>query len=125
MTWSFLQIRDGFFESDRLVGTYCGTDGPPTFISSTNTLHVVFRTDGDTGDAGFTLQYEAVNSESYTIERARDVRFIHVTCLISSNMVRYIRGTRIINMKLYFRANIELELQKSNNYAATIRIHLF
>ena len=60
---STLQIRDGLYEMDPLVGTYCGTATPPDFTSSSNFLYVRFRTDDGLARRGFTANFSAAESK--------------------------------------------------------------
>ena len=53
----YLQIYDGMSTEDALVGTYCGSDVPPAFTSSSNALYVVFHTDVSVTHTGFNATY--------------------------------------------------------------------
>ena len=42
---------------DPLIGTYCGSNIPPVFTSTSNILYVQFYTDVSIGGAGFNASY--------------------------------------------------------------------
>ena len=60
------------FESDPLIGVYCGSTGPPAITSASNALYVRFVSDSSEGGTGFTLNYVAVNRTYTNVKRARD-----------------------------------------------------
>jgi hypothetical protein len=49
-----------------VVGTYCGTDLPDVFISTTNQIHVEFHTDWSSTGQGFLLNWEATSDGPIT-----------------------------------------------------------
>jgi cubilin len=44
-------------DEDPLIGTYCGSNIPPVFTSTSNILYVQFYTDVSIGAAGFNATY--------------------------------------------------------------------
>lgn len=53
-------MRDGFFETDPVVGRYCGGSTPGNYTSVTNMLYIKFVTDNSLGASGFSLQFTGV-----------------------------------------------------------------
>ena len=52
-----IQIFDGIYENQELLGTFCGHELPPHIRSSGHSMSIQFVTDyGDSGD-GFKLVY--------------------------------------------------------------------
>lgn len=54
----WLKIRDGPTAKSPKVGQWCGSSLPPSYISSANTITVLFHSDFVFAGTGFTLHYE-------------------------------------------------------------------
>jgi cubilin len=52
-----IQIYNGMTDKDQFIGTFCGSNKPPVFTSTSNFLYVHFYTDHATAFAGFTATY--------------------------------------------------------------------
>ena len=59
-----VKIYDGASTSATKLGEYCGTDTPPDFTSTGNTLHIIFRSDFKKQERGFDAAYQAVGIPS-------------------------------------------------------------
>jgi hypothetical protein len=53
----FIEVFDGNSVSDQSIGKFSGSSKPTNLISSSNSLTVYFRTDGDTVYKGFSFKY--------------------------------------------------------------------
>lgn len=58
-----MQLFDGHNSIAPMVGSFCGTDAPGTFESSSNNLYLKFESDETNTDKGFTIFY-TINSRS-------------------------------------------------------------
>ncbi|CAH0721455.1 unnamed protein product, partial [Brenthis ino] len=58
--YDYLRIFDGHSADSRLVGTFCDTRHPKTFISTTNDLFIIFRSDHNIASEGFKISYESI-----------------------------------------------------------------
>ena len=52
------QVRDGADETAPLVGRYCGSTLPSSYLTSSNQLWVNFKSDGSTRGSGFRATWE-------------------------------------------------------------------
>ncbi|KAF9421742.1 hypothetical protein HW555_002423 [Spodoptera exigua] len=59
-SYDYLKIYDGPSADSRLVGKFCGTTYPKSYVSSSNTLYFVFKTDRSMPSDGFRITYEAI-----------------------------------------------------------------
>eukprot|EP00794_Sanderia_malayensis_P003246 gene3246-3727_t len=57
--YDYVEIRDGTTANAPVIGRFCGSVVPPSFISSGNTLNVTFVTDGSLNYDGFSLSYSS------------------------------------------------------------------
>ncbi|BES95605.1 calcium ion Hypothetical protein [Nesidiocoris tenuis] len=65
--YDYLAVYDGPSTDDKLLGRWCGTDGPTKpIISSTNSVTVVFDSDASFNEGGFTIDYSLVCDIEYT-----------------------------------------------------------
>ncbi|MBN3302309.1 CDCP2 protein, partial [Amia calva] len=55
--FDYVALFDGPTVSHKHLGNYCGSDGPPNTISSSNQLLVVFKSDFNIGGRGFKAHY--------------------------------------------------------------------
>lgn len=60
--YDYVEVRDGLYATDTLVGRYCGTTIPSVYTSSSNFLYVRFVSDDSEAAAGFNASFEAVGS---------------------------------------------------------------
>ncbi|XP_075972136.1 cubilin [Anticarsia gemmatalis] len=58
--YDYLKIYDGPSSDSRLVGKFCGTEYPPTYTSTSNTLYLKFKTDRSLSSEGFRISYESI-----------------------------------------------------------------
>ncbi|XP_006894385.1 PREDICTED: cubilin-like [Elephantulus edwardii] len=54
----FVEIRDGGYENSPLIGTYCGSNPPPTIISHSNKLWINFTSDLVYSSSGFSAYWD-------------------------------------------------------------------
>ncbi|XP_050561143.1 cubilin-like [Spodoptera frugiperda] len=59
-SYDYLKIYDGPSADSRLVGKFCGTTYPKSYVSSSNTLYFIFKTDRSLPSDGFRITYEAI-----------------------------------------------------------------
>ena len=59
-----LVVHDGGEEDAKVLGTYCGHDGPKSIISHGNKLMVQFESEADAESRGFSLSYTTGKLES-------------------------------------------------------------
>ncbi|XP_067326675.1 cubilin [Anolis sagrei] len=59
--YDYVKLYDGNIENDTLVGTFCGSNIPPNFVSTGNFLTIEFVTDGYVERAGFSATYTTVD----------------------------------------------------------------
>uniref|UniRef100_A0AC35TNA3 Cubilin n=1 Tax=Rhabditophanes sp. KR3021 TaxID=114890 RepID=A0AC35TNA3_9BILA len=62
-----VEIYEGYIGPDdkgQLLGTHCGTIPPPVYISSLNTIAIVFVSDRSIQGSGFMARFEAIDIES-------------------------------------------------------------
>jgi cubilin len=64
--YDYLELREGGANSGPLVGRFCGTDIPPDYVSSSNQLHITFRSDYSVSHSGFRMAYEAACGGEFT-----------------------------------------------------------
>lgn len=60
------QAYDGPTDKSKLIGKYCGSEKPASFISTSNTLLLVFMSDYMFSFEGFLIYYSRVCSEIFT-----------------------------------------------------------
>lgn len=58
--FDYLKIYDGPSEESPLVGKFCGTIYPKFYVSSSNTLYFIFRSDYSVSGEGFKISYNAL-----------------------------------------------------------------
>ena len=54
-----LTIFDGDSENSPMVGKYCGSEIPSSFMSSSNDIFIVFKSDDLTNGPGYKLEYKS------------------------------------------------------------------
>ena len=52
-----MQVIDGRYNSENILGTFCGTEIPPTVRSTGNEMSVHFRADPSVPRGGFKADY--------------------------------------------------------------------
>ena len=58
--YDWIEVRDGDTDSANVIGSkLCGADNPEPIVSSGNSLHVFFRTDGSVVRTGFKIRVGA------------------------------------------------------------------
>lgn len=60
-----LRIYDGVDSNGTLIGTYCGSERPPSAISTFNHLHLVFQTDSSNTGPGFKASYSFIDASTF------------------------------------------------------------
>ena len=60
-SYDSLTLYDGDSNAAIMIGKYCGSTLPPTFISSSNAAFLHFESDGGATETGFKLGYHAYN----------------------------------------------------------------
>ena len=55
----WLQIHDGRDASAHIIGRFCGTESPPSYVSSTNKLYMWMRTDHSVAHSGFRILWHS------------------------------------------------------------------
>ena len=60
-SYDSLTIYNGGYSTSPLVGKYCGTSLPPSFISSSSAILIHFETDFVSSGIGFKLEYRFYN----------------------------------------------------------------
>lgn len=80
--FDFLALYDGPDSSAPLVGKYCDNDKPPRFVSTSNSITVVFHSDMSFEMSGFTMNYEVCECHLEEDESSsrRASRFTRVLC---------------------------------------------
>lgn len=58
--FDYLKIYDGPSTESRLVGKFCGTTYPKSFVSTSNNLFFIFRSDYNIASEGFKITFEAL-----------------------------------------------------------------
>ncbi|XP_064643493.1 cubilin-like [Lineus longissimus] len=56
--YDFLEIRNGGYPSSPLMGQFCGTSIPQTFVSQSNRMFLKFKTDSSDSGKGFKIFYD-------------------------------------------------------------------
>ena len=54
-----IQISEGFYYLDTVLGKYCGNTSPPPVISRTNIVYVWWKTNDYLAGKGFVLKYRS------------------------------------------------------------------
>ncbi|XP_004605400.2 cubilin [Sorex araneus] len=65
-TDDYLEVYDT--GSKTSLGRYCGQSSPPSLVSNSNSLELIFVTDSDIADEGFSVEYRTMNSSSVCLE---------------------------------------------------------
>lgn len=60
-----LRIYDGVNSNGTLIGTYCGSERPPSAISTFNHLHLIFQTDSSNTGPGFKASYSFIDASTF------------------------------------------------------------
>ncbi len=55
--YDYVEVFDGSSSRNQSIGKFFGSSKPENLISSSNSLTVYFRTDGDTVQKGFSAKY--------------------------------------------------------------------
>ncbi|XP_076126606.1 inactive serine protease PAMR1 isoform X2 [Alosa pseudoharengus] len=78
--YDYVEVRDGDSINSRVIGRYCGNDRPPPILSSGNTLHILFVSDGYKNFDGFfaTFQESSACSSSPCLHDG--------TCVLDSSL---------------------------------------
>ncbi|KAI0233513.1 Cubilin [Lamellibrachia satsuma] len=61
--FDYLEVHDGFFSVEPLLGIYCGSNKPSEIVSSQNSLFVKFVSDESDERSGFQLHFDAIKNE--------------------------------------------------------------
>ncbi|XP_077300380.1 cubilin homolog [Arctopsyche grandis] len=64
--FDYVAIYDGSSEQDNLIGRYCGGKLPTSFISSSNNLLIIFRSDWSHTKKGFHIRYDLICHQVFT-----------------------------------------------------------
>ncbi|XP_041982769.1 cubilin-like [Aricia agestis] len=63
--YDYLKIYDGDSESSPLVGKYCGKVTPVSFVSRSNSLYIIFKSDHTMAAGGFKIQYQSLCQRTF------------------------------------------------------------
>lgn len=62
--YDYVEVRDGDSMDSPIIGRYCGSDSLPPIISSGNSLHIRFVSDGYNNFDGFFATFQEASGES-------------------------------------------------------------
>jgi PKD repeat protein len=101
-----LSVYDGENTSGTLIGSYCNTQEPPTFITSTDAtgaLTFVFTSDGSVQKAGWEAEISCVSDEVYMVtfevtEGTTPMEGATITCPGMNPMTTDVTGTAVAEM---------------------------
>ncbi|CAH0396981.1 unnamed protein product [Chilo suppressalis] len=58
--YDYLKVYDGPSANSRLVGKFCGNSYPNSYVSTSNSLFIIFKTDHSASSEGFKISFETV-----------------------------------------------------------------
>ncbi|CAH1775425.1 unnamed protein product [Owenia fusiformis] len=61
--YDYVEVRDGFFKEDAVIGKFCGNSLPSVILASSNTLYVSFVSDSSITRSGFNFTFEGVPAD--------------------------------------------------------------
>uniref|UniRef100_A0A8C4R6D0 CUB and sushi domain-containing protein 1 n=1 Tax=Eptatretus burgeri TaxID=7764 RepID=A0A8C4R6D0_EPTBU len=101
--YDFLDVYDGPDEYAVLLGSFHGSGLPPRLESSGGDLHLVFRSDGTVGHAGFHLEYQEKAREScYQPDHVRNASRVNGPVLGSSLSASSLPGSSHLGSTITF-----------------------
>ncbi|CAG9792216.1 unnamed protein product [Diatraea saccharalis] len=58
--YDYLKVYDGPSTNSKLVGRFCGSSYPKSFVSSSNSLFIIFKSDHSATSEGFKISFETI-----------------------------------------------------------------
>ncbi|KAG2458577.1 CUBN protein, partial [Polypterus senegalus] len=111
------QIYDGDSEQFPLVGTFCGSEVPATFVSSSNFLTARFISDGSIVKSGFIATYAAIDGLKIIPENSGDYGQVHRFCGVDTRIPDFYSYGR--TLQVMFQSD---EYQPGNGFSLTFQI---